>query len=284
MRQLSDPNKVQEYCLHERSVGKKIGLVPTMGCFHQGHLSLMSWAAEHCDMLIVSLFVNPAQFGPEEDLDSYPRTLEKDRELAQEQGVDILFVPDEGLMYPPGYDTWVHVPGVSADLCGASRPGHFRGVGTVVCKLLNICRPHLAVFGQKDWQQLAVIKRMAADLNIPTKIVGHPVVRETDGLAMSSRNTYLTPGERQQAAQIYAGLRQVQEMFEGGERRCGELVACFSRHVKRKMPDARMDYAKVVDPESAAELDEINGSGLLAVAVYLGRARLIDNMLFEENR
>jgi len=281
MRILADPNQVQNYCLR-KGREQKIALVPTMGCFHAGHLSLISWAAEHSDLLVVSLFVNPAQFGPGEDLDSYPRTLQRDRELAEKEGADILFIPEEGLMYPPGYDTWVTVPGVSANLCGRSRPGHFKGVATVVLKLLHIVSPQVAVFGSKDWQQLAVIRRMVRDLNLPVEIEGRPIVREEDGLAMSSRNSYLGPGERKQAAYIYCGLLRMRDRFKSGERNSHALREEFCSFCRENIPDGEIDYCRIVDPQAITDLEYVQDCGLAAVAVRIGQARLIDNILLGE--
>ena len=281
MRIFTDPNQVQNHCLR-KGREQKIALVPTMGCFHAGHLSLMRWAAEHSDFMVVSLFVNPAQFGPGEDLDSYPRTLQRDRELAEKEGADILFIPEEGLMYPPGYDTWVTVPGVSANLCGQTRPGHFKGVATVVLKLLHIVFPRVAVFGRKDWQQLAVIRRMVRDLNLPVEIEGRPIVREADGLAMSSRNSYLGPGERKQAAYIYCGLLRMRDRFKSGERNVHALREEFCRYCRENIPHGEIDYCRIVDPQDITDLDYVRNLGLAAVAVRIGQARLIDNILLGE--
>ncbi|MFP4657049.1 MAG: pantoate--beta-alanine ligase, partial [Desulfonatronovibrionaceae bacterium] len=269
MRIFTDPNRVQDYCLRISGEGET-ALVPTMGCLHEGHLSLIRWAAANSEFVVVSLFVNPAQFGPGEDLNSYPRTLDRDRELAEKEGADVLFVPETGLMYPPGFDTWVDVPGVSANLCGKSRPGHFRGVATVVLKLLNITCPDMAVFGRKDWQQLAVIRRMVQDLNLTVRIVGRPTVREPDGLALSSRNSYLTAGQREQAGYIYAGLLRLRERFAAGERETKPLIEDFYAHCRTNIPDGEVEYCRIVHPGEMTDMDYINGSALAAAAVRLG--------------
>ncbi len=282
MNILNKPVEVQELCLRKKCAGERIALVPTMGCFHEGHLSLMRWAAENSDFLGASLFVNPAQFAPGEDLDSYPRTLERDISLAEEIGVDILFVPENEDMYPPGFDTRISLSALSANLCGRSRPQHFPGVATVVCKLLHIFMPDLAVFGRKDWQQLAIIKRMVRDLDMQVRIVGRPIVREKDGLALSSRNTYLDTEHRREAAQIYAGLKKMRGMHANGEKDAAELLEFFRSHFRENIPHGEIDYIQIVDPEDLVDLDRVDGEGLAAAAVYLGGARLIDNILLGE--
>ena len=272
---------MQEYCLQARCRGQSLCLVPTMGYYHQGHLSLMRWGRQHADLLCVSLFVNPAQFGPHEDLESYPRDFERDCELAQREGVDVVFAPEAEAMYASNHATWVQVPELSRPLCGQSRPTHFQGVCTVVCKLLNLTLPHFAVFGRKDWQQLAVVKRMARDLNLPVEIVGRPIVREADGLAMSSRNTYLSSAEREQAASIFAGLKAVQQWVEQGLRDAPLLRERLQAFYAQQIPAGQIDYLEIVDPHELAPVSRVSGQALLAVAVYLGKARLIDNMLLE---
>jgi pantoate--beta-alanine ligase len=252
-----------------------------MGYFHEGHLSLMRWARENADTVLVSLFVNPAQFGPAEDLDRYPRDLERDQDLARESGVDILFTPQADEVYSPNHDTWVDVPGLSTYLCGQSRPHFFRGVCTVVCKLLNMALPHTAVFGQKDWQQMVVITRMARDLNLPVQIVGRPIVREEDGLAMSSRNAYLSDQERRQAAHIYAGLQYIQDWVRDGETGTAKLKSRLEDYYARNIPSGRIDYVHFVHPWELTPVDRIDSQVLAAVAVHVGSARLIDNMLIQ---
>ena len=281
MQVVNEADKFQELCLQARCSGRVLALVPTMGYYHQGHLSLMRWAREHADLLLVSLFVNPAQFGAGEDLEAYPRDFERDSGLAEQEGVDVLFAPGPGQMYPEGYDTWLNVPQLSAHLCGRSRPGHFQGVCTVVCKLFNLSLPHMAVFGQKDWQQLAVIKRMAQDLNLPVHVVGRPIVREQDGLAMSSRNSYLDAEERRQASKIFAGLQQARQWVDQGCHQGQDLLTRLKKFYESEIPSGQIDYLELVHPQQLTPVEQITGQTLLAVAVYLGRARLIDNILLE---
>lgn len=282
MEIIQEPERMQETARHWRSQGLKIAFVPTMGYFHQGHLSLMEYGRRQGDRLVVSIFVNPTQFGPQEDLDRYPRDLERDCHLAAEIGVDVVFTPTPEQMYPAGYQTYVTVEEVSQGLCGAFRPNHFRGVATVVLKLFNLVQPHLAIFGEKDYQQLVVIKRMVQDLNLPVEVVGRPLVREADGLAMSSRNVYLNPAERQAAVNISQALFRARELVAAGERsvkRLREALApFFATH-----PPLSLDYLTVVDPETLAELQEISGPARLAVAARIGQTRLIDNILLEVN-
>ncbi len=281
MQVVSSVREFQNQCLSLRCSGQVTALVPTMGYFHEGHVSLMRWARENADTLLVSLFVNPAQFGPAEDLDRYPRDLDRDKDLAREVGVDVLFSPEADQVYKPDHDTWVDVPGLSAYLCGQSRPHFFRGVCTVVCKLLNLALPHKAVFGQKDWQQMVVVTRMARDLNLPVEIVGRPTVREEDGLAMSSRNAYLSENERRQAAHIYAGLQEVQKMVNGGERQTSRLKDYLTQYYTRNVPSGRIDYVEFVHPWELIPREDVQDQVLVAVAVHVGSARLIDNMLVQ---
>ncbi|MFO8033382.1 MAG: pantoate--beta-alanine ligase [Desulfohalobiaceae bacterium] len=281
MQIVSEPKELQRLSLEARCAGQITALVPTMGYYHAGHLSLMQWARANSDLVLVSLFVNPAQFGPGEDLESYPRDFERDSELARQEGVDVLFAPQAKRIYPQGFDTWVDVQELSRHLCGKSRPGHFQGVCTVVCKLLNLALPSLAVFGQKDWQQLAIIQRMAKDLNLPVQIMGRPILRESDGLAMSSRNSYLEPEQRRQAAAIYAGLQRARDWVAKGCRNSRELLARLQEFYQEQIPSGQIDYLELVDPQSLTPLQEVDGEALLAVAIHLGRARLIDNILLE---
>ncbi len=280
MESVSDPRDMQAISLAWRKQDQRIALVPTMGYFHEGHLSLMRYGRERGDRLVVSLFVNPTQFGPGEDLDRYPRNLERDAALAQEVGVDVLYTPTSALMYPEGYQTYVTVEGLSTGLCGASRPGHFRGVATVVLKLFHQVLPHVAVFGEKDYQQLAVIKRLAADLNLLVEVVGRPIVREADGLALSSRNTYLSPEERQAALCLVQALTLAQERAAAGETGAEKILGEIKEHIAAA-PHTRLDYAVLVDPDTLQEVDAIRGSARLALAAWVGRTRLIDNMLIE---
>jgi pantoate--beta-alanine ligase len=241
----------------------------------------MDRARELADTVVVSLFVNPAQFGPGEDWEAYPRDPERDAALAAERGVDVLFTPSTEAMYPEGFATRVEVPALSRTLCGASRPTHFAGVCTVVARLLVITAPHAAVFGEKDFQQLAVIRRMTADLGLGVDIVGHPIVREPDGLAMSSRNVYLEPKLRAQAPGIHQGLGNLREQVSAGERDAGRLIADLAHHLESRVPDAEVDYLALVDPKTLEPVQRVDRPTLAAVAVRLGRARLIDNLMLE---
>jgi pantoate--beta-alanine ligase len=282
MNIIKDTEEFRRVCLADRCRGLRTALVPTMGYFHEGHLSLMRWARENADRVYVSLFVNPAQFGENEDLESYPRDEERDAGLAEAQGVDVLFTPDRSDLYPPGHATWVEAPELSGRLCGASRPVFFRGVATVVAKLLNLALPNVAVFGEKDRQQLVVVRRMARDLNFPTEIVGRPTVRERDGLAMSSRNVYLSSDERRQAAHISRGLRLAVEAAQAGQRDAAGLKSLLLGHFVQEMPDAEVDYVEVVDGESMRPVETAGPGCVAAAAVRLGKARLIDNMVLLE--
>jgi len=254
------------------------GFVPTMGYLHEGHLSLVRRARAENDRVAVSVFVNPTQFGPHEDYARYPRDLERDLRLLEPLGVDLVFVPSVEEMYPPGFQTWVIVEEVSRPLEGASRPGHFRGVATVVAKLFNILRPDRAYFGQKDAQQTVVIRRMVQDLNIPVEIMICPTVREPDGLAMSSRNTYLNPEERRAATVLFRALQAAKARYEAGERDAERLREAM-REVIRAEPLARIDYVSVAHPETLQELERVEGPALLSLAVYIGTTRLIDNLM-----
>lgn len=261
-----------------REAGGDLGLVPTMGFLHEGHLSLVRRARAENARVAASIFVNPTQFGPHEDLARYPRDLDRDRALLDAAGCDLLFVPTAEEMYPTGFDTFVDVGAVARPLEGERRPGHFRGVATVVLKLFGIFEPTRAYFGQKDAQQLAVIRRTARDLDLEVDIVGCPIVREADGLAMSSRNTYLDPEQRQAAVVLYRALQTASHAYAAGERGA-EALCSVMRVVLAAEPRARIDYASVADPESFQELSTVEGPALLLLAVWVGRARLIDNLL-----
>jgi len=265
-------------CRAARRAGKRIGLVPTMGALHEGHLSLVRIAKTHSDFVIVSIFVNPLQFGPTEDLAKYPRTLERDKGMLAKEGVDLVYAPTADEMYPNPGLTYVNVEGLSDRLDGASRPGHFRGVTTVVSKLFHILEPDVAVFGQKDAAQLTIIGRMVRDLNFPVEIVAAPIVREADGLAMSSRNAYLDPQQRKQALVLSQSLARVQELFNRGERSTAKLIAA-GKAVFAEEQAARIDYFSIVNPESLEPVEEIHGEILVAVAAYVGTTRLIDNLV-----
>ena len=260
--------------------GERIGFVPTMGYLHEGNLSLVDRARSETDALVASIFVNPTQFGPHEDLARYPRDPEADTRKLREAGVHVLFMPDAGEIYPPGFQTYVNVENVSGPLCGASRPRHFRGVATVVLKLFNIVQPTAAYFGMKDFQQLQVIKTMLRDLDLDVRVVACPTVRETDGLAMSSRNSYLSPEERKQALCLYHALREAEALFKRGEKAASRYVDVMNARIGRE-PDAVVDYVSLVDPETLHDLTTVEDSCLAALAVRIGRTRLIDNMLLE---
>ena len=255
-----------------------VGFVPTMGFLHKGHLSLVKRACEESASVVVSIFVNPTQFAPTDDLDAYPRDLERDAALLKEAGANLLWTPTPEVMYPPDFQTWVDVERLTAPLEGTKRPGHFRGVTTVVAKLFNAVQPQMAFFGQKDAQQAAVIRQMVRDLNMPVEILTLPIVRERDGLAMSSRNTYLNPAERQAALCLSQSLKAAQSAYEKGERNAESLRALM-REIINAEPLARLEYVSCADYDSLAELDEISAKALLSMAVYIGSTRLIDNIV-----
>lgn len=260
-----------------RKNGLSVGFVPTMGALHQGHLSLVQKAAAMTDMVVVSIFVNPAQFGPEEDLDRYPRTLEDDCGKLEDRGVELVFAPDPSAVYPEGFSTFVQVQGPAEGLCGASRPGHFRGVATVCCILFNMARPDLVVMGEKDYQQLVVIGRMVRDLRMGIRVIPAPTVREEDGLAMSSRNAYLSPEERRQAAFLYRGLSEAAKAAEAGETSTGVLKSVVTRTLAGA-PLLNLSYLEAVDPETLEPRERLDHTLRLMAAVYAGRTRLIDNI------
>ncbi|UZP68679.1 pantoate--beta-alanine ligase [Desulfovibrio mangrovi] len=282
MQIITDPSELQNCCLTWRMQGLKTALVPTMGYFHAGHESLMACARSAADKVILTLFVNPTQFGPNEDLAAYPRDHERDIAIAKAQGVDVLFLPEAGSMYAPDHATWVEVPELAQGLCGLSRPTHFRGVCTVVMKLFMLTLPSLAVFGQKDWQQVAIIKRMVRDLNVPVQILPSPIVREHDGLALSSRNVYLTESERAQAPAIQSSLRLAKKLVSEGTMEISVLAEAIRAHWAANLPDGEEDYLSFVHPDTLAPLSRIDGPALCAVAVRLGKARLLDNILLTE--
>jgi len=263
-----------------RRDGKRIGLVPTMGALHDGHISLVRAARQRCDFVAVSIFVNPTQFGPKEDFSKYPRTLEADRQKLQAEKVDLIFAPPVEEMYPPGSVTVVTAEGITDRLDGASRPGHFRGVTTVVAKLFHILEPDVAFFGQKDAAQAAIIRRMVRDLIFPVEIVVAPIVREADGLALSSRNVYLSPSERKQALVLSRALREIQSRFGAGERSSAKLIEA-ARQVFASEPQVRVDYIELVDPETLESVPSAETGTLAAVAAFVGSTRLIDNLLLD---
>jgi len=261
-----------------RRQGKTIVFVPTMGYLHEGHLSLMSEGKKHGDDLVASIFVNPTQFAPGEDLESYPRDFERDLELTKNEGVDAVFAPDNNKMYGEEFQTYVNLIKLPNHLCGASRPIFFRGVATVVAKLFNIVKPHIAVFGQKDYQQLVVIRRMVRELDFDIEIIGAPTLREPDGLAMSSRNTYLTPNQRTYSLSLYQSLKKSQKLLENGERDASRIIDMASEMIQ-SYPETEIDYISICDPETLMDVQTIDRPVLMALAVKVGKARLIDNVI-----
>jgi pantoate--beta-alanine ligase len=271
---------MKERAREARAQGRIIGFVPTMGALHEGHLSLVRQARRDCSVVFASIFVNPAQFGPSEDLAKYPRSLESDTEKLSAAGVEAVFVPEPGEMYPPGFSTYVTVEGLSQRLEGKSRPGHFRGVTTVVLKLLQITQPHFAYFGRKDAQQARILRQMASDLNLDAGIVLSPIVRERDGLAMSSRNVYLGADERRAATSLYRALDAARSAIQKGEHDASELRAAMRRTLDAE-PLARVDYAEIVDAETFEPVTRLSRASYALLAVFIGKTRLIDNMLIE---
>lgn len=263
-----------------RAAGETVALVPTMGAFHEAHLNLMWEGRRRADRLVVSLFVNPTQFGPGEDYEAYPRNLEADLKATEDIGLDVLYHPSAEEMYPEGYASYVEVEGLTDTLCGPSRPGHFRGVATVVAKLFTAVKPHVAIFGEKDFQQLAVIRRMVADLHLEIEIVGMPIVREADGLAMSSRNLYLSAEERRTALGLSSSLVIARQMILDGERDVQTIEEKLRSHIEAAGP-CTIDYVAVADQETMALKETIDGPLLIALAVRVGPARLIDNTVIE---
>ena len=281
MEVLKTVHDMQERSDAVRAAGRTIAIVPTMGFLHEGHLELMRAGKRHADELIVSIFVNPTQFGPGEDLDHYPRDMEGDLRKARDVGVDIVFVPSVEEMYPDRFQTRVQVENLPQHLCGLSRPGHFDGVATVVAKLFNITKPHLAVLGQKDYQQLAIISRMVMDLNMDVRILGVPTVREPDGLAMSSRNSYLSPEERRSALCLKKSIDLAQEMFQTGENHA-HAIADALRALVLSHPFTDIDYIALCDPVTLDDLNVLTDETLLAMAVRVGKTRLIDNCVLRK--
>ncbi len=270
--------EMQEYSERMRSAGKTVAFVPTMGFLHKGHLSLIKEGRKLGDYLVVSIFVNPSQFSPGEDFESYPRNFDKDLKLLQKEGVDVIFSPNEDELYQDGFQTYVELKNLPNHLCGISRPIFFRGIATVITKLFNIVRPHIAIFGQKDYQQLAVIRRMVRDLNFNIKIVGYPTVREPDGLAMSSRNSYLTPEQRINALSLYKSLNQSKKLVESGIKEAKRIIDVAYALIKSH-PETTIDYIAICDPETLADMETIDRPALMALAVSIGKTRLIDNMI-----
>jgi pantoate--beta-alanine ligase len=271
---------MHKHAEHIRQIGKKIAFVPTMGFFHEGHLSLMRKGRKLCDELIISIFVNPTQFGPNEDFDTYPRNFERDLELAQKEGVDIVFAPTDKELYFENFQTYVKLENLSNHLCGLSRPVFFTGVATVVTKLFNIVKPHVAIFGQKDYQQLLIIRQMVRDLNFEIEIVGAPTVRESDGLAMSSRNDYLTPAQRPAALSLYKSLIQAQALVKNGVREVVTILHAVKEQITSHA-ETEIDYVSLCDPENLIEVESIDRPVIMALAVKVGKTRLIDNMILK---
>ena len=282
MRVIESVREMQKCSEAVRLSGKKIGFVPTMGYFHEGHLSLMREARRISDFVITSIYVNPTQFGPKEDFSKYPRDFERDHRMAREAGVDVIFYPSNDEMYPPRYQTYVNVEQVTQNLCGASRPGHFRGVTTICCKLFNIVKAHVAVFGRKDYQQLAAIKTMVADLNLDLDIVGMPTYREKDGLAMSSRNVYLSAEERKSALSLIESLKLAQRLYDGGEKRAAVIIQEVEKLINQA-PSTDIDYVKICDAATLTDLHRIDTQAVIALAVKIGKTRLIDNHVLGES-
>jgi len=275
-RVIASPAEMTAWSEAARARGERIAFVPTMGYLHAGHVSLLDEGRRRGDQLVLSIFVNPTQFGPSEDLARYPRDLDGDLAKAVGAGTDVAYVPEARDVYPPGYQTYVEVRELEKGLCGEFRPGHFVGVATVVCKLFNVVRPHLALFGEKDYQQLAVIRRMVRDLDMGIEIVGMPIVREPDGLAMSSRNSYLSPSERQRALSLSRGLLAARAQAGAGERDGRALVETVARALEGQVD--RVDYVELRDAETLAPLARLDRPAVLAIAAYVGKTRLIDNI------
>ena len=276
MKVIKTVHEMQAFSLSQRTGGKSIALVPTMGYLHDGHISLLSEARKHGDLLVMSLFVNPMQFGPQEDLAKYPRDFARDTMIAESAGTDIIFYPEAKEMYPEPFKTSVSVSDLSDILCGKTRPGHFQGVTTVVAKLFNVILPHTAIFGEKDFQQLVILRRMVKDLNMPVEIIGMPIVREPDGLAMSSRNTYLSVDDRRRAISISKGLSNALDAFKKGERDGKKLQEIVRFDIQSA--GLRVDYVEVIDETTLQPVHELSHAARIVVAAYAGNVRLIDNM------
>lgn len=278
MEIIASISEMQQTSEKIRTTGKSVGFVPTMGCLHAGHMSLVEKSVAICDFTVVSIFINPAQFGENEDLDTYPVDLEKDKRQLESAGVDALFLPTRKTMYPAGFRSFINVEGITDHLCGKSRPGFFRGVATVVLKLLNIVRPHKAFFGEKDWQQLAVVETLVRDFNLDVSIERLPILREANGLAMSSRNLYLTEEEIPSALSLSKALDLAKGKVQNGERSASRIRKEIRSFIEKRK-GAEIDYISVCDPENFVEQEEINSTSLIALAVRVGKTRLIDNCL-----
>ncbi|MBU4370425.1 MAG: pantoate--beta-alanine ligase [Proteobacteria bacterium] len=282
MKIVQSAGEMQEFSEAERRLGRRIAFVPTMGYFHEGHLNLMRIGRKRGDCLIVSIYVNPAQFAPTEDLDAYPRDFERDQKLAEGVDVDVIFCPDNREMYPEGYQTHVEVEGTTNNLCGISRPRFFRGVTTVCTKLFHIVKPHVTIFGKKDFQQYVTIRRMVRDLNMDIEVVGMDTTREPDGLAMSSRNVYLNPEERKSALCLSRSLDLAQELYDNGERDVSSILGKVRAWIAG-YPHTEIDYAQICDVKTMKDAARIEGECVLALAVRVGKTRLIDNRVFGES-
>ncbi|RQD77655.1 MAG: pantoate--beta-alanine ligase [Candidatus Syntrophonatronum acetioxidans] len=277
---IRDIPELKEKINNIRKLGKIMGFVPTMGYLHQGHLSLIKAAREECDFVVVSIYVNPIQFGAGEDFEEYPRDLTRDAQLSQKEGVDLIFAPSDRAMYPEGYATFVDVERLTEGLCGKNRPGHFRGVTTVVTKLFNLIEPHKSYFGQKDAQQALVLKKMVKDLNMNVELKIMPTVREPDGLAMSSRNSYLSPKEREVGLALYKSLTRAEEMIAGGTRESEKIIAAM-QEILQKENMLEVEYIEIVDTKNLKEMERLQGEVLIALAARVGETRLIDNIIVE---
>ncbi|NLP14321.1 MAG: pantoate--beta-alanine ligase [Clostridium sp.] len=280
MRLIEGISDIKAVIRSQKSMGKIIGLVPTMGYLHEGHMSLINMSVQHNDFTVVSIFVNPVQFGPNEDFERYPRDINRDIKMAEAAGVDVVFSPSVSEMYPDGYKTYVDVEGITNTLCGRARPGHFRGVTTVVNKLFNIVQPDRAYFGQKDAQQAVVIKKMVEDLNMNLEVITCPIVREEDGLAMSSRNVYLSEEERKSALILSKSLFEAQELIKKGETQKENLLRYIIDRIKSEK-SAQIDYVEIVDADTLDDIEFLKGRVLIALAVKFGNTRLIDNVIVE---
>ncbi|MEW5894522.1 MAG: pantoate--beta-alanine ligase [Candidatus Omnitrophota bacterium] len=280
MKIISSISRLRKELDYERRRGRSIGFVPTMGALHEGHASLIRQCRRENDVVVISIFVNPIQFGPAEDFSAYPRQKQKDVQLAEQNGCDIVFHPDARQLLPSGFNTYVEVPQLSRGLCGASRPGHFRGAATIVAKFFNIINPHRAYFGQKDYQQLAIIKMMVADLNFPITIREVKTYRASDGLAMSSRNVYLSQDQRKEAPAIYHALQKARQKIRNGEVDAAKIKLMVKTHITRNS-SGKIDYVECVDAKELSPLKTIKGRCLIAVAVFFGKTRLIDNILLQ---
>jgi pantoate--beta-alanine ligase len=279
MKTIKTIKEMKEFSSRARGAGKTITFVPTMGFFHEGHLSLMREGRRRGDLLIVSLFVNPTQFGPHEDFKNYPRDFERDSKMAGGVETDVLFAPEASEMYPPDHQTIVRVEKVTQNLCGRARPTHFQGVTTVVLMLFEIVMPHVAIFGEKDYQQLVTVQQMVRDLHLSVEVMGMPTVREADGLAMSSRNTYLLPEERKAALSLYRSLQKAKDLLQKGERKADRILQEM-KGILQSEPLVRIDYAQICDARTLQDVDRVEGDVVVALAAYLGKTRLIDNVVF----